>query len=293
MSRAESERSVRDNVGAALDAVKGQTPDIALFQEVDRDASRSYHIDELRMIDDAFGEGSGEEGAGGNPFAAAYAVNFHTGWLLWPPARPMGETKDSGVATYSRYRMDSAERVSFPVDESFIGRISDLDRCFTVARLPVEGAEDSGNAGGELVLINVHLSAYEEGARIRADQMKKLAGLMAEEREKGNWVIAGGDWNMSFPGSLEAFTGRMKVPEWAKPFGEGALPGGFSLVTADNADVIATCRDTSMPWTPGVSYETILDGWIVSDNVSAVSENIDTDYEASDHNPVLLTFALR
>jgi hypothetical protein len=84
----------------------------------------------------------------------------------------------------------------------------------------------------------------------------------------------------------------MVVPPWARELDESALPEGFSIVKAGNADVIATCRDTSIPWTPGVSYETILDGWIVSDDVSAFAENVDTDYIASDHNPVLLTFTL-
>ncbi|MDR1496366.1 MAG: endonuclease [Clostridiales Family XIII bacterium] len=309
MSRAESEDSVKKNVGAAIDAAIEQNPDIALFQEVDKNASRSYKINQLHMMSDAFGERLGGEGESGGSLAEIYAGNFHSGWLLWPPTRPMGAVNDSGIATYSRYRVNAAERVSLPIDESFFGRITDIDRCFTVARLPVggSGAEDSGNseaqsgegtvdsgsAGSEVVLINVHLSAYDAGEKMRGEQMKKLADYMAEERAKGNWVIAGGDWNQSFPGSIDAFTGRMAIPAWAKPFDESALPEGFTLITADNADIIATCRDTSIPWTPGVSYETILDGWIVSDDVTASAENIETDYQASDHNPVQLTFVLQ
>jgi exonuclease III len=87
--------------------------------------------------------------------------------------------------------------------------------------------------------------------------------------------------------------GRMELPSWAHALDEADLPEGFRLVAASNADTIATCRDTSIPWTPGVSYETIIDGWVVSDNVTAYASNIDTDYEASDHNPVLLTFTLK
>ena len=36
----------------------------------------------------------------------------------------------------------------------------------------------------------------------------------------------------------------------------------------------------------------MLDGFIVSDNVSATAENIDTNFAYSDHNPVKLTFRL-
>jgi endonuclease/exonuclease/phosphatase family metal-dependent hydrolase len=305
MSRALDEDSVRENMRAAIAAALGQQPDLAIFQEVDRDAGRSYKVDELQLISSAFGDGIAGNGEGeaegddagesGGSFAATYATNFHSGWLLWPPARPMGMIKDSGIATYSRYRMDSAERRSLPVDDSFPGKFFDLDRCFTVSRLPVGGAEgeEGSGPGGELVLVNVHLSAYEAGDKIHGEQMKALAEIMKEERAKDNWVIVGGDWNQCFPGSLDAFNGRMETPSWAKPLEESVLPDGFSMINADNANVIATCRDTSIPWTPGVSYETIIDGWIVSDNVAAASENIDTDYIASDHNPVLLTFTLR
>jgi endonuclease/exonuclease/phosphatase family metal-dependent hydrolase len=292
MSRAESEDVARKNIGAAVNVVTGLQSDFAVFQEIDRNAGRSYGIDELALITRTLTDGL----EGGNGFFAnAYATNFHTGWLFWPPARPMGRVSDSGMATYSRYAVDEAERRNLPIDDSFFGRLFDLDRCFTVMRLPVTVAEELGgeDAAGELVLIGVHLSAYDAGEKMRGEQMKVLADFMKEEREKGNWVIAGGDWNQSFPGSLDAFKGRMETPGWATPFMEDILPEGFSLVGADNADVIATCRDTSIPWTPGVSYETIFDGWVASDNVAASVENIDTDYAASDHNPVLLTFTLR
>jgi hypothetical protein len=304
MSRAAGEGAVRGNIGVAMDAAVMQQPDFALFQEVDVAAGRSYSVNELALISKAFSDGaSGDDGGDGSGFLAyTYATNFHTGYLFWPPARPMGKVKDSGIATYSRYFASAAERRSLPVDESFLGRLTDLDRCFSVMRLPVDGAGPlkaapgpggDGGSGSELVLVNVHLSAYDAGEKMHGAQMEALADFMKAEREKGNWIIAGGDWNQCFPGSVDAFTGRMETPKWAKPFMEGALPEGFSLVSAGNADIIATCRDTSIPWTPGVSYETILDGWAVSDNVSASAVNIDTDYAASDHNPVLLTFTLR
>ena len=47
-----------------------------------------------------------------------------------------------------------------------------------------------------------------------------------------------------------------------------------------------------MPYEPGVSYEVTVDGFIVSDNVSATAVNVDAGFAYSDHNPVLLTFEL-
>lgn len=36
----------------------------------------------------------------------------------------------------------------------------------------------------------------------------------------------------------------------------------------------------------------MVDGFLVSDNVKATAENVDTDFGFSDHNPVLLQFEL-
>lgn len=56
---------------------------------------------------------------------------------------------------------------------------------------------------------------------------------------------------------------------------------------------MATCRSSDMPYQKGVNYTVILDGFIVSDNVEAVAENMDTDFTYSDHNPVKMTFTLK
>lgn len=45
----------------------------------------------------------------------------------------------AGLDTLSRYKVTSAERRSYPVDDSFIVKFTDLDRCFAVLRLPVTG----------------------------------------------------------------------------------------------------------------------------------------------------------
>jgi endonuclease/exonuclease/phosphatase family metal-dependent hydrolase len=300
MSHAESEKSVKNNIGAVTSMLEKRNPDIALLQEVDKDAGRSFHYNEYEAIAGAFAENRHNAEIS---VMDAYATNFHTGWLVYPPTRPLGRVVDSGVLTLSRYMIDSAVRRSLPVDGSFPAKYFDLDRCFTVARIPVKPADGGSDADsdavsdgeqqGDLVVINVHLSGYDAGLKMRGEQMKLLAETMKQEYENGNWVIAGGDWSQCFEGSIDAFKGRMEVPKWAVSIGEGALPDGFAVVGADNADIVTTCRDTSIPWTAGISYETITDGWIVSDNISATAENIDTEYKNTSHNPVALTFRLK
>ena len=49
----------------------------------------------------------------------------------------------------------------------------------------------------------------------------------------------------------------------------------------------------NMPYTPGVNYTVVIDGFLVSDNVQASAKNIDAGFAYSDHNPVQLTFSLK
>ncbi|MDR3224686.1 MAG: hypothetical protein LBT52_00105, partial [Clostridiales Family XIII bacterium] len=81
MSRAKDERTVKENINAVTSLMQKQSPDIALFQEVDKAAGRSYYYDEYKAIADAFAENAGK---GNRGVSDVYATNFHTGWLLYP-----------------------------------------------------------------------------------------------------------------------------------------------------------------------------------------------------------------
>lgn len=272
-ARAQSAEIVQTDTQGAIAELQAQNPDFCLLQEVDVKADRSWKIDQSSMISAAMPD-----------YSSVYASNFHSAYLAYPFHEPHGAV-EAGLLTLSRYKDTSAVRRSYPVDESFPTKFFDLDRCFTVQRLPVEG-------GSELVLINSHMSAYDEGGKIRAAQMEVLAKTMQDERAKGNWVIVGGDFNHALCGTVEAFPSQQKIPPWVAVFDDASLPEGFTVVQADNVTSVATCRSSDISYTKGVNYEVVLDGFIVSDNVSASATNLDTGYLFSDHNPVLLHFSL-
>lgn len=272
--KARNRESVLANTRGALETIAVQDADFLLLQEVDVKADRSHQVDQSAMLKD------------GLPgYGAVFACNFHTRYLLYPFHDPHGAV-NAGLLTLSRYRIDEAVRRSYPVDESFFVKFTDLDRCFAQLRIPVEG-------GGELVLINSHMSAYDEGGTVRARQLEMLCDVMQTEYEKGNYVIVGGDFNHALgEGTAEAFESGQQLPGWVAQLTDADLPEGFSIQRAENQFQTPTCRTADLPWEPGVNYTTVLDGFIVSDNVSATAENIDTNFAYSDHNPVKLTFRL-
>ena len=136
------------------------------------------------------------------------------------------------------------------------------------------------------------LSAYDEGGTIRARQLEMLNAVMAEEYAKGNYVIVGGDFNHELAHSFGNFPSEQKQPTWAYELTDDDVADGFRVVAS--GDGVGTCRAAEIPYTEGVNYQTVLDGFVVSDNVEVTKvRNIDTGYEFSDHNPVEMTFVLK
>ncbi len=269
--RAQSKQIVLTNTQGVMDTAQKADVDFAFFQEVDSGSTRSFHVNQYEAISSAFENSS-----------SAYAVNFHSAYLFYPFNEPHGAV-NSGILTLSKYKTDENVRRSYPVDNSFPTKFFDLDRCFLVTRVPVEN-------GKELVLINSHMSAYDAGGIIRKKQLELLNQVLKTEQDKGNYVIAGGDMNHDIAGTIQHFPSQQKVPGWVFEFSDKDLTQGFRIVRAANADSVATCRSTDLPYTKGVNYTTVIDGFLVSDNIKATAENIDTDFTYSDHNPVKLTF---
>lgn len=275
-SRAASADSVRECIQKAMDEVQGFDADFILFQEVDIDSTRSYHIDQYELLCERF-----------SSYSRVKAINYDSAYLMYPILEPHGASYSS-MATFSRFTIDSSVRRSFPISTSF-SKFLDLDRCYTVSRVKTDN-------GKELVIYNVHSSAYGGSDEIRTAQMTMLMNDMKSEYDKGNYVICGGDFNHDFTGdSTQKLNGGMGTLDfgWAQPFPYDLIPEGFSrAISYKNGETNPTCRDCDIPYVEG-NFTIIVDGFIISDNVTCVEvENVVTGFEYSDHNPVVLKFIL-
>jgi len=260
---------VNTNTDGAIATVSAFDPDFLFFQEVDVKANRSYGVDQLAEIR-----------ANLTGYGSVFAENFHSAYLFYPFHDPIGKTQ-SGIVSFSKYQIDSAVRHQLPIDDSFPNKFFDLDRCFLLTRI-------STSSGIDLVLINIHMSAYDAGGLVRQAQLAALNVIL--EAEKDNYVIVGGDFNHDIAGSINLFPTEQKVPVWVYVLTQADLPEGYRFATANN---VGTCRSSDMPYDPGVNYQAVIDGFIVNDKITTVSvTNIENDYLYSDHNPVKLTFGL-
>ena len=66
------------------------------------------------------------------------------------------------------------------------------------------------------------------------------------------------------------------------------------LDRAEIESLAPSCRNADAPYEAGVSFVTMVDGFLLSDNVEILElETVDNGFLYSDHNPVRLRFTLR
>lgn len=263
----------RGTVAMNLDAMAKKIielqPDILMLQEVDIDSSRTYGIDQRSSF--AFGQSS-------------HALNYACDFVPFP-LPPIGKV-NSGVMSSSVFEVSAAERHALPCPFSWPVSAANLKRCLLVNYLPIEGSDR------QLVMINLHLEAYDDGEG-KIAQTTQLRELMLKEYEKGNYVIAGGDFNQSFPNSLEIYPNTHTELWVPGVLDSSLLPEGWRYTYDLDTP---SCRLLNKPYNPEDVENTqhyVIDGYILSPNVELLSvETIDMGFEFSDHNPVSLRVTL-
>ncbi|MBP3754055.1 MAG: endonuclease/exonuclease/phosphatase family protein [Lachnospiraceae bacterium] len=265
---------VGENMGGIIDSLDDIQPDIMLLQETDINSSRSYGVNERDLISTAF-----------PAYDNTFAYNFNVAYIPYP-IPPIGRVQ-SGLTTLSRYPISSAERIQLPCPFKWPVRCLNLKRCLSVSRIPVEGTDK------QLVIVNLHLEAYDDGVG-KAAQTRMLADFLQTEAAAGNYVIAGGDFNQRF-----SYTDASAYPEYEGKWHCGILDEvefGQHLDFCQDPS-FPTCRSLDKPLV-GADRDTfqyyVIDGFIVSDNIEVISvETIDNQFKYTDHNPVVLEVSLK
>ncbi len=260
---------VDKNISGIYDTIRELDADFCLLQEVDAGSARSYNRDETQILgtlpDYAF---------------STFAYNYKCDFVPFP-VPPLGRVQ-SGLYTLSSCFVGESSRVSLPCPFSWPMRAANLKRCLLVTRVPIEGMDK------ELVLVNLHLEAYDDGEG-RIAQTRQLLEFLDEEYAKGNYIVAGGDWNQVFPGTLETYPNAH--PElWTPGTLELAdFPEDWTLCWDDTTP---TCRLLNQPYDPADTANTqyyVIDGFLISPNLELMQvQTVDKEFACSDHNPVLL-----
>lgn len=207
-----------------------------------------------------------------------HAFGYHTKFI------PTKWAVKNGTAFFSRLKTKPVKLIRLPNEPTRIYGI--LQRQYHIQVREFSDARDK-----EWVIINIHLSAFDEGGNIRIQQFEKLLSIARQYYADGKHVVIGGDWNMQLTPTDFPNTTKEKDLFWLKVLPREKLPSDWQLVFDPN---IASVRTNYQPYINGENYTTIIDGYLVSPNVEVISVNgIDTNFEFTDHQPVLAKFKSR
>jgi endonuclease/exonuclease/phosphatase family metal-dependent hydrolase len=262
---------LKENVSKITTFIKEQTEiDFFLFQEVDVNSKRSYGENQYKEIKELFLE-----------FHTSFGKNYDVTFIPVPISSPMGKVK-SGLQTLSAYKPASVTRHSFPGNFSWPQGLFMLDRCFLVSKYPMQNNK-------ELIVINTHNSAYDDG-NLRKGQMDYLGKFLKSEYTKGNYIIVGGDWNQCPPDFSPDFTGHIMDNTTRMDISKDFMPGWQWLYQ----NKTPTNRRVDIPYSKGKTLTTVIDFFLVSPNIDSIELRVvDLNFENSDHQPVKLSITLK
>lgn len=266
-----SKARVEENMSNILTTVQDIDADIMLFQEVDQKSYRSHWVNESSYLLDGL-----------STVDSTFAYNYRCLFIPYP-FPPIG-TVNAGILTASVYEISEATRYQLPSPYSWPESVGNLKRCLAVNRISLADSDK------ELVIVNLHLEAYDDGEG-KIAQTKMLREILNAELEKGNYVIAGGDFNQTFS--------NVDLSDY--PVYDGMWePGSIDVSDFEDWQLLMddsspSCRSLDKAYTDAdkdTFQYYIIDGFIVSSNLTVESmETLDYDFVSSDHNPIYMTIS--
>lgn len=268
-SRTLSKEKTFDNLISMEDFLKDLDSDFYFLQEVDVKGVRSANVDQLEHLT-----------SGLNKYNVTFAYNYKAKWIPLPLMKPMGSAF-SGLVSLSKLPIHQSTRISLEGQEVFPKSLFYPKRCMMVNDVQI-------SKNKKLYFINVHLSAYDKDGEYRSKQIAHILKYITNlYNNKENYIIVGGDFNLLLDKSIY----NNDMPDWVGTLPEELYESEFRVVFDKKVN---TVRSEEQAYVKGVNFETIIDGFIVSPNIT-VSEikTHDLGYEHTDHNPVTLSFRLK
>lgn len=244
-------------------------PDIALLQEIDRDASRTGRQDQLRRYLDS------------GPAQRWASTPYHRSpYVPHPLHQPLGRV-DLHLGMLSRRGLLQPQRIALPLlDEPRIRQAFNLKRALMTASVPTAG-------GGVLQIANTHLSAFSHGDGTLAKQVAVLEEWMASHPADQPWLLAG-DFNLLPPGDSPS-----RLSTEAELYADERNPIEPLVAAFSEAfgDLLAASARTYQPF-GAAGPDRKIDYVFFGGPLEVVAAEV-IQSDLSDHLPLKVTFHLR
>ncbi|HLP53104.1 MAG TPA: endonuclease/exonuclease/phosphatase family protein [Chitinophagales bacterium] len=265
------EHVLKNNAGMVKFFEQNRDVDFIMLQEVDRNSKRSWKIDQAEQFAKALPEHN-----------YAFTPNYDVQYLPFPFTDPMGRVY-GGLQTLSKYTPVESKRIALPGITDFPRKLFYLERCLLQQRYKLANGKD-------LVVINTHFEAYDDGS-VKKEQMALTKKILEEEYAKGNYVVIGGDWNIA-PPAFNVHTWE-KEPEDDQLYLKNNDPDyvkGWSYVYDSTT---ATNRKNKYAF-GAKTFTTVIDYYFTSPNIEIEEvKGVDMGFDFSDHQPVKLRIKLK
>ena len=258
-----SKKVVKKNVLGIVTELSGPRADAILMQETARASMMTRGVNVLGAVATAL---AGRD----NAFSADWTTRF-----LPPPFHAR-----HGLFTSVNASGVTREIVDLPLEPGRIMGLWKRRYHMQVVRIPF--------VSGEWTLIDVHLSAFDDGANVRLEQLRAVLDYAKSEYQKGHFVIIGGDWNYEFLKSSRPTTTEEKYLFWIHAFPYEELSEGWRAVADAKTPSV---RTNERAYKRGENYTTTIDGFVISPNIEPLEVAAkDLDFQFTDHQPVRARF---
>ncbi len=247
-----------------------QNTDFILLQEVDINSKRSSDLNQYRFISELLPGRTG-----------TFALNYNVFFVPSPLNSPTGKI-ESGLMSISKYIPSSSVRHSFPPDENFPSNLFNYDRCILVNKYKLSNDK-------ELVIVNIQPSDQSDIEQIKRENTF-LSQFLKTEYDKGNYIVAGGDWNQTPPEFKHTFTIDKLNPKITSYLKFNELKNWKYIYDSKTP----TSRTTEIVYKKGQTFTSVTDFFLISPNIQLISiKNINTGFEHSSHELVNILLKLK
>lgn len=246
--------------------------DFIFLQEVDVNSRRSYFINEKNQISRLFPN-----------HESHFAVNYDVEFVPLPVTKPLGKVK-SGIQMLSKLPSHGVLRHYYESSYSWPYNLFMPNRVYIKSKYHL-------HKDGNLIVYNTHNSAFDSEGKLRKKEFETIRNDMVDEFLRGNYVVAGGDWNQNPPDFNPSYDSLNYNLSPVKPgIGEEKLLSKWKWVWKRG---IPTNRSNNRPFEKGKNQTTIIDYYIISPNLSVDTVyTIDQQFRYSDHHPVFMKVSI-
>lgn len=264
MLRPPGKKVVLKNLDGIQTVLREEKPDIVMMQEMAGPGFLTHSVDVASGVKSAL-----------PGYSMFFSSDIRTRLL------PKGLSLRHGLGTFASRANDGTEIIRITEEPGTI-------MGFIKRRYHVQVTEFEVS-GQPWAIVNVHLSAFDEGANTRMAQLREVLDLGQSLYQQGKAVAIGGDWNMRLAPTDFAYTADDEAQFWIHDFPREELRTGWQVVI-DPA--VPSVRTNEQPYKAGVNYTTNIDGFVVSPNVKVEEvRGVDLGFRITDHQPVIATLS--